>query len=865
MMDTVAHVVVRKRGHRGLSGGTQKGNGQALAKLQALLEQGRAKARLDQTQLARRAGLGRTTVSQALRAIDQVPSVTTVAAMAKALGLDADRLLGLQMQADAEAQGLTRTASDGAEEGIGHPICACDPYDLEVHPAGAEGDAASTAASTALPRTARVPVLPGYVRRGHDEVLEQVVQAASAGRSGMLVLVGSSSTGKTRACWEAIQPLADQGWRLWHPFDPTRAEATLADIRRVGPRTVLWLNEAQHYLGDAQKGPDIAAAVRSLLTNPGVRPVLVLGTLWPEYDRAYTTLPFPGEPDRYAQVRALLAGRTVPVPDAFDDAAQSAARDLAAAGDRILAAALERAEAGRVTQDLAGAPELLHRFRTASPPARAILNTAMDARRLGVGLHLPLAFLTDAAVDYLTDREYDALSPDWAEKALAELAAPVHGRLAPLQRARRRPSRRAPGAPRDQDTTHGVVYRLADYLEQHGLAERRCLCPPASFWEAAHHHLTDVQDLGRLAHAAETRHRLQWAYHLYKRVDPWFALKRQVVFRLRAGDRGGAAELLSEAAAEGSRAALFELVDLRLGSGDMRGAEELLAQPAASGDPRALRELAVLRERAGDVKAAVQLLTAAADAGDTSALVDLARLRRAAGDDEDAERLLSQAADSGDAIAQAMLHSEGVRRGRQELRGRRPRRAEVSVEAGAEPLPRQPGARDDQAADQPLAQAAEAGQPWAAVELARRRQQAGDLQGAEQFLKNAAAAGHQWAVIQLARLRHAAGDREGAEQLLTEGADKGEPTAFFEIARIRRAAGDLPGAEQALNRADETGHPQALIELFLLLTATGEDARAEDTVKRALNAGKAWGGTGRDVFRMWSYGLDPDGTPTPPW
>ncbi|MFF4803442.1 helix-turn-helix domain-containing protein [Streptomyces sp. NPDC001351] len=537
MMDTVAHVVVRKRGHRGLSGGTQKGNGQALAKLQALLEQGRAKARLDQTQLARRAGLGRTTVSQALRAIDQVPSVTTVAAMAKALGLDADRLLGLQMQADAEAQGLTRTASDGAEEGIGHPICACDPYDLEVHPAGAEGDAASTAASTALPRTARVPVLPGYVRRGHDEVLEQVVQAASAGRSGMLVLVGSSSTGKTRACWEAIQPLADQGWRLWHPFDPTRAEATLADIRRVGPRTVLWLNEAQHYLGDAQKGPDIAAAVRSLLTNPGVRPVLVLGTLWPEYDRAYTTLPFPGEPDRYAQVRALLAGRTVPVPDAFDDAAQSAARDLAAAGDRILAAALERAEAGRVTQDLAGAPELLHRFRTASPPARAILNTAMDARRLGVGLHLPLAFLTDAAVDYLTDREYDALSPDWAEKALAELAAPVHGRLAPLQRARRRPSRRAPGAPRDQDTTHGVVYRLADYLEQHGLAERRCLCPPASFWEAAHHHLTDVQDLGRLAHAAETRHRLQWAYHLYKRVDPWFALKRQVVFRLRAGDR----------------------------------------------------------------------------------------------------------------------------------------------------------------------------------------------------------------------------------------------------------------------------------------------------------------------------------------
>ncbi|MFF4829709.1 helix-turn-helix domain-containing protein [Streptomyces sp. NPDC001312] len=863
MMDTVEHVVARKQGHQGLGGETRKGNWRALAELQALLEQGRAKARLDQTQLARRAGLGRTTVSQALRAIDQVPSATTVAAMAKALGLDADRMLGLQMQADAEAQGLTGTASDGAGEGIGHPICACDPYDLEVHPAGAEGDAAHAAASTALPRTAQVPVLPGYVRRGHDEVLEQVVQAASAGRSGMLVLVGSSSTGKTRACWEAIQPLADQGWRLWHPFDPTRAEATLADIRRVGPRTVLWLNEAQHYLGDAQKGPDIAAAVRSLLADPGVAPVLVLGTLWPEYDRAYTTLPFPGELDRFAQVRALMAGRTVPVPDAFDDAAQSAARDLAAAGDRVLAAALDRAEAGRVTQDLAGAPELLHRFRTASSPARAILHAAMDARRLGVGLHLPLAFLTDAAVDYLTDREYDTLSPDWVEKALAELAAPVHGRLAPLQRARRRPSRRAPGVRRDRDTTHGVVYRLADYLEQHGRAERRRLCPPASFWEASYHHLTNVQDLGRLAHAAETRHRLQWAYHLYERVEPWFALKRLVGFRLRAGDREGAAELLSAAAEQGSRAALFELVDLRLGSGDRHGAEELLAEPAASGDPRALRELAALRQKAGDAKTAEQLLTAAANAGDPQALFTLSELRRAAGDDEGADRLLVQAADAGDAIAQLLLN-EHMQDEPQELRSSLPHRAEASAEADAVPLA-EAGARDNQSVDLSLAEAAEAGQPWAMIELARRQQQIGNHQGAERFLTNAAAAGHQWAVIQLARLRHAAGDHESAEQLLAEGADRGEPTAFFEIARIRRAAGDLPGAEQALNRADETGHPQALIELFLLLTAAGDDARAEDTVKRALNAGKAWGGTGRDVFSMWSYGLDPDGTPTPPW
>ena len=40
------------------------------------------------------------------------------------------------------------------------------------------------------------------------------------------------------------------GWRLWHPFDPTRAEAAQEDLHRVEPHTVVWLNEAQHYLGD---------------------------------------------------------------------------------------------------------------------------------------------------------------------------------------------------------------------------------------------------------------------------------------------------------------------------------------------------------------------------------------------------------------------------------------------------------------------------------------------------------------------------------------------------------------------------------------------------------------------------------------
>ncbi|MEU9117274.1 hypothetical protein AB0D04_37385 [Streptomyces sp. NPDC048483] len=109
----------------------------------------------------------------------------------------------------------------------------------------------------------------------------------------MAVLIGSFSTGKTKACWEAVQPLAEHGWRLRHLFDPTRAEAALADLRRVGPRTVVWLNEAQHYPGhqlghhrpdDAvQALPACGTAARSAREQPGSTAVTTAPTPRPSH------------------------------------------------------------------------------------------------------------------------------------------------------------------------------------------------------------------------------------------------------------------------------------------------------------------------------------------------------------------------------------------------------------------------------------------------------------------------------------------------------------------------------------------------------------------------------------------------------
>jgi transcriptional regulator with XRE-family HTH domain len=68
-----------------------------------------------------------------------------------------------------------------------------DPFALEVH----------RPVLPIVPR-AGLPMLPQYVAREHDAELGQVVAAAVQGASGIAVLVGGSSTGKTRACWEAL-------------------------------------------------------------------------------------------------------------------------------------------------------------------------------------------------------------------------------------------------------------------------------------------------------------------------------------------------------------------------------------------------------------------------------------------------------------------------------------------------------------------------------------------------------------------------------------------------------------------------------------------------------------------------------------
>ncbi|MFJ8011666.1 hypothetical protein [Streptomyces sp. NPDC096339] len=857
----------------------------ALIELRKRLADGLARAGLNKTQLATRAELGRTTVQEALQAGKPAPSAETVVALARVLRLPDQQLLDLRRVAAGEIDPAL-----GKDCGPGKPITEWDPHDLEVHPAGV--------GYGAVPQRA----LSGYVPRGHDRILTDVVLEAAEGNSQMLVLVGTSSTGKTRACWEAIQPLATRGWRLWHPFDPTRAEAALGDLERVTSRTVVWLNEAQHYLGNPHLGERIAAAVHALLTHPKRRPVLVLGTLWPEYADQFIALPPAGSPDPHSRVREILAGRTLAIPDTFDQDALRTAAVLAQDGDQLLADALTRAhDHGRVPQDLAGAPELLRRYEHGTPTVKAVLHAAMDARRLGVGLHLPQTFLTDAAIDYLSDQDYDELTNDWAEAAFADLAHPVHGKQAPLRRTGARPRRRPPSGPTSAPTplsVTGPAFRLADYLEQHGRTTRLRLCPPASFWAAAHAHLTThPDDLGNLALAAERRHRLQWAHHLRLRAaDAGHPYSLNYLARIRevSGDVEGAEALYQRASDAGGSSTLTDLAEQRREAGDPEGAEALYRRAAAAGDADALFLVASRRKAAGDREGAEAFYQRAADAGRADALVDLVELKEEAGDWEGVKALYERAATTGDTYAMARL-------------------ADIREEAG-----------DREGAEALYQQVAAAGDTDSLIYLAELKEEAGDLEGAEAHYRRAADAGDTDSLIYLAELKEEAGDLEGAEALYQEVADTGDtyttghlvelkeeaadldgakshyqqavtnPRALTDLARMREQAGDWEGAEAFYQRAADAGHAGALVRLAELREWAGDQKGAETFYQQAAATGdpdtlihlarirdEAGYQEGAEIFYQraadtgelpddeakmrWPYGLDPDGSPTPPW
>jgi hypothetical protein len=530
-----------------------------------------------------------------------------------------------------------------------------DPFDLEVHHAIFDQDDAS--AST----------LPSYIKRDEDIRLRQIVDQTKTNNS-IAVLVGGSSTGKTRMCWEVVQDL--EGWRLWHPLNPGRPEALLdaLDRRQILPRTVLWLNEMHYYLNTptSDMGERIAAGLREMLKTNWNAPILVLGTVRSEYWDILTRWPAPFQRDEHAQARELLNGREIAIPDSFDEAILF---ELSSAvkTDRRIVKALSRPDR-RITQYLAGAFELLSRYNVAPPPARALIDAAIDAQRFSSSELLPQSLLKNASPGYMSDYVWNGLRDDWFETAMEYARRPCLGVSGPLARIR----------PRSGPPSGEGVYQLADFLEEYGRQSRSYVMPPESFWRAIAADTNSSAGLIDLAYEVNYRGRFKlaaWVYLMAAELGEIDGFLFLADYRRLVGDFRNAEIVYRAAARKGSSLAYVNLAEMYEEHGDRETArqiiEEFFHDQTVDSEHRSYAWKCLIRiyGEAGENQNIKAKLKLAAVGGDTDAMIELEYLEGVRYDDLDESEIVSE----------LKKHVEALRKGHASLEAAKNELIEASL------------------------------------------------------------------------------------------------------------------------------------------------------------------------------------------
>ncbi len=368
--------------------------------------------------------------------------------------------------------------------------------------------------------------LPLYVPRDFDtELRTKIREAVDCG--GFVLLLGGSSTGKTRALFEAVTSCLSEWW-LVRP-DPDNADELRELAANPAPRTVVWLDDLEDYRD--RLSPSVA---RKLIASGAV----LLGTLWPEDYTGYAASRISGRPGSHPNANQLVRlAHIITVPDDLTTTETRRAKPLAEKDERIRIA-LHSRDSG-FAQVLAAGPALIRWcVQAPAPHSIAVITAALDAFRIGVSPPLTRTFLETAALGYLTGAQKATLHHNWVDQALDYATTLLHGAMSAL-------------VPVPAGIGRIDGYTAADYLRYHARQARRTKPVPDSMWQAviAHRrhpengHLLLKNNTIELGDSARRRGRADIAEILYQQ-----ALTEESPFLLTPAHfaSGRLAELMAE-------------------------------------------------------------------------------------------------------------------------------------------------------------------------------------------------------------------------------------------------------------------------------------------------------------------------------
>ncbi|MDT0219968.1 hypothetical protein [Gordonia sp. AC31] len=282
--------------------------------------------------------------------------------------------------------------------------------------------------------------LPPYIDRRHDrEILAHLTKIRDEERPGLLTIVGTSCTGKSRAAYEGVKRICPD----WHLVFPSSGRE-LAEILEGGvpARTVVWLDEMQRFLTHTDSGIRSATSILEILLASSGGAIAFVGTLWPSYYHEMTGRPEAGlaREGAFAIRDVLLAPQSRRITNAegfserqLDAAIRKQKRELDGVADARIQLAIRTATRTSidgaiqysVTQVLAGGAQLVARMSAGdahafSPPARAIVRAACDLRQSGLLGPLSRQLLERVSEGYLDAPVRSRVGEGWFRAGLTE-------------------------------------------------------------------------------------------------------------------------------------------------------------------------------------------------------------------------------------------------------------------------------------------------------------------------------------------------------------------------------------------------------------------------------------------------------------
>lgn len=643
--------------------------------------------------------------------------------------------------------------------------------------------------------------IPPYASRDIDATLRKRL-AATALSGGLLLLLGHSAAGKTRAAYEALLATLPD-YRVATPTIAQDLAPILETIRRTNTKTVVWLDDLQYFVGP--EGLD-----QNLLRTCREHSIPILATMRFERYKVFNPITrdenSPEEIDSAKHQKARIGAHvlemaeTIEIPLIWSRAELSRARELS---DSRIDGAIAHHEKYGIAEYLAVGPLLWEEWRISwevggQPRGAALVGAAVGLARTGLPGPYPLQLIIDLHEHYINPRCFSRLEP--LAEALAWAMArrlDVTGPLIPVS-----------------ETKCNVFDYLVDGVER--LIPR----PPVvdATWLAAAKQASGQDQLMNLAIcAAEAATPASlavaestWLAMLEAEDDetPMVEYNLGVLYS-ELGDIQKSKQFFFSSAKKGNEYSAYNVSILLQQEGRSRKSLKLMKKAAAKNYPPAFLSMGVKMEERGDQPAAKEWYRRGIALGDHQSATNLGNILAKCGQYPEAISWYRHADAHGDKHATYNIGRFHHKQGRFNL------------------------------AEQWYLRAARRGSHEAEMNIGVLRKKSGDIEGAIRWFQQAAEGGVAAAACNLGNLFSELNDEAAAIRWYERAAEEDHIPSLHALSKIALAADRPAEAIKWLERAAMMGDKDGAGTLGELLFDQGRESDAIRHLTVAAEAGNS--------------------------